>query len=386
VSSGAAGSGVADSGVATISAGEMKWRESAEALAAVDAIFADGGVQHGRRQALAGTWAGGERVKRVRASQAKSPVRRRAAVPGVVRVPGWEKFAWLHAGFSTRLGGATEVYAGGQPQDLNLGWTRDDDAAIVAENRRRFMREVTGTARGSVVKAFELTTVRQTHSPVVRLIEEDHGTLATAEGHAQLRGDAVMTDVLGILAAVSTADCIPVLLVDPKRRVVAAFHAGWRGTLKRIVERGVGTMQLRYGSQPKDLLAAIGPGIGACCYAVGEDVRHEFESQFAYASQLFSEVYDSDPVREKYPLLFLTARAPGHSNIGPQIHIDLWEANRQQLLDAGLRAKNITVIGECSGCTREKDGRRRYFSHRMEHGFTGRMLSVVGISEAAGEV
>jgi len=160
---------------------------------------------------------------------------------------------------------------------------------------------------------------------------------------------------------------------------VAAFHAGWRGTLGRIVERGIGRMRLRYGSRPEDLIAAIGPSISACCYSVGEEVRHEFESQFAYAPQLFSEVYDSDPVKEKYPLLFLTARAPGHSNIGPQVHLDLWEANRRQLLDAGLREKNISVIGECTACTRIKNGRLKYYSHRGESGFAGRMMGVIGI-------
>jgi YfiH family protein len=194
-----------------------------------------------------------------------------------------------------------------------------------------------------------------------------------------LRGDALMTRQRGLLLGIQTADCVPVLIADTKTRAVAAFHAGWRGTLARIVERGVGTMRLEFGSQPKNLIAAIGPAIGACCYSVGEEVRHEFESQFAYAPELFSEVYDSDPVRDKYPMLFLTARAPGHSNIGPQIHLDLHEANRRQLLDAGVKAKAITVVGECTACARLRDGRRKYFSHRAEHGFTGRMLSAIGV-------
>ena len=212
-----------------------------------------------------------------------------------------------------------------------------------------------------------------------------HPEFSTADGRAVLRGDALMTRQRGLLLGIQTADCVPVLIADTKTRAVAAFHAGWRGTLARIVERGVGTMRLEFGSQPQNLIAAIGPAIGACCYSVGEEVRHEFESQFAYAPELFSEVYDSDPVRDKYPMLFLTARAPGHSNIGPQIHLDLHEANRRQLLDAGLRAKAITVVGECTACARLRDGRRKYFSHRAEYGFTGRMLSAIGVVGSTGK-
>jgi hypothetical protein len=189
----------------------------------------------------------------------------------------------------------------------------------------------------------------------------------------------MMTAEPGILLAIQTADCIPVLIADRRRRAVAAFHAGWRGTLKRIVETGVGRMRLEFGSRPEDLVAAIGPGIGQCCYAVGEEVRAEFESQFSYAAELFCDVYNSNPVREKYPLLFLTARAPGHSNIGPSLHLDLVEANRRQLLDAGLKADAISVVGDCTSCRTD-----RYFSYRAEHGFTGRMFSVIGIRRSWG--
>ena len=220
---------------------------------------------------------------------------------------------------------------------------------------------------------------------MIRVVEaEDRAQparLQTADGRAVLRGDGMMTNVPGVFLGIQTADCVPVLVADVRRRAVAAFHAGWRGTLARIVERGIGTMRLRYGSRPRDLVAAIGPSIGPCCYAVGEEVRHEFESQFAYARELFSEVYDSDPVRERYPLLFLTARAPGHSNIGPQIHLDLWQANRRQLLDAGVPARRITVIGECTACAGLGTASgRKYFSHRAESGFTGRMMAVIGVA------
>ena len=264
----------------------------------------------------------------------------RAKSRGGVGADGLGEVWWLRHGFSTRAGGVSSIYGEGS---LNLGFTKEDDAANVAENRRRFAASRGGCGTGKLV------TLRQIHSGLIRVVEAGDGALEgrleTAEGRAVLRGDGMMTDVPGVMLGVQVADCVPVLVADVRRRAVAAFHAGWRGTLKRIVERGIGTMRLRYGSRPEDLIAVVGPSIGACCYSVGEEVRHEFESQFAYAPELFSEVYDSDPVREKYPLLFLTARAPGHSNIGPQIHLDLWEANRRQLLDAGLKAKRITVVG-----------------------------------------
>ncbi len=254
---------------------------------------------------------------------------------------------------------------------------------MVAENRLRFLDAVTdaATAGGTL----PLLTVRQIHSGLIRTVEGTPAAAAsrmiTAEGRPTLRGDALMTASPGLMLGVITADCVPVLLADTRTRAVAAFHAGWRGTLARIVERGVGSMRLQFGSRPEDLVAAIGPAIGACCFAVGEEVRFDFESQFRYSPALFSEVYDSDPVRDKYPLLFLTARAPGHSNIGPQIHLDLIEANRRQLLDAGVPEAGISVPAECTACTRLKNGRRKYFSHRAEHGFTGRMLSVIGAVE-----
>lgn len=364
----------------------MDWAESAEAIAEVDELLAQVGLDHGRRKTRAGAGKRGEQPARASKSalEPQKTVRRAAGrVVPVVRAVGWEKYAWLRHGFSTRAGGVSRIYGQGS---LNLGWTQQDDPANVARNRSRFLGQVVlgqvvlGQAAGGAPA--RLLTLRQIHSGLIRTVETvdaaDRG-LETPDGRAVLRGDGMMTDAPGVMLAIQVADCVPVLVADVRRRAVAAFHAGWRGTLKRIVERGIGTMRLRYGSRPEDLVAAVGPAIGACCYAVGEEVRHEFESQFAYAEQLFREVYDSDPVREKYPLLFLTARAPGHSNIGPQIHLDLWEANRRQLLDAGLKASRITVIGECTACTRIQGGGLKYFSHRGESGFTGRSMGVVGI-------
>lgn len=349
--------------------------EGAEAIDEVDRLLAAVGMGHGRRKTLAGTWKGGER--RSRATRRADQGRAAGNKIEVVRAAAWERYGWLRHGFSTRSGGVSSIYSqGARGGSLNLGWTKEDVAASVSENRRRFLREVEG-GRG------KLLTLRQFHSGINHIVEAGdwalEGRLETADGRAVLRGDGAMTDVAGVMLGVQVADCVPVLVADVRRRAVAAFHAGWRGTLARIVERGIGRMRLRYGSLPDDMVAVVGPSIGACCYSVGEDVRFEFASQFAYAPKLFSEVYDSDPVRDRYPLLFLTARAPGHSNIGPQIHLDLWEANRRQLLDAGVMAKRITVLGECTACARV-GAQLKYFSHRGESGFAGRMMGVVGVA------
>jgi YfiH family protein len=295
----------------------------------------------------------------------------RVAANGVqwLAVPAWEKpgrlnLKWLWHGFSTRRGGASRAYcADGAPGELNLGFTPSDDRETVVRNRRLLAEAVSGDP------VMPLVTLRQIHSSLIL-------TAGAADACRELpwKGDGMTTDEPGLLLGIQTADCIPVLVADRKRRVVAAFHAGWRGTVKRIVENGIGRMRLLYGCRPEDLIAAIGPGVGACCYAVGEEVLSGFESQFAYARELFREVYSTDPVRNKYPMLFLTQRAPGHSPIGPSLHLNLVEANRRQLLAAGLKPRSIQSIGGCTSCQREM-----FFSHRASQGHAGRMMSVIGI-------
>jgi YfiH family protein len=282
-------------------------------------------------------------------------------------IPGWD-LPWLWAGFSTRKGGLSRAYCPDDaPGELNLGFTaapdREVDRETVLRNRRLLAEAVTSDP------STPLISLRQFHSN--RIVHAVGADAARKQPH---RADGQMTAEPGLLLAIQTADCIPVLVADRKRRVVAAFHAGWRGTLKRIVESGVGSMRLAFGSQPQDLIAAIGPGIGLCCYSVGEEVLSEFESQFMYAHDLFREVYDTDPVRRKYPMLFLTQRAPGHSPIGPSLHVDLIEANRRQLLAAGLEPQSIQIVGGCTQCHTEL-----FFSHRASHGHTGRMMAVIGI-------
>lgn len=184
----------------------------------------------------------------------------------------------------------------------------------------------------------------------------------------------MVTNLPGVALAIQTADCFPVLLVDTRNKAVGAFHAGWRGTVQRIVEKGLGTMRREYGTQPQDVHAVIGPGIQKCCYEVGEELRSQFESQFPYAQALFHEVQESDPVREKYPMLFMNARAPGHGDQCIKLHLDLQEANRRQLIEAGVPRTQITALPCCTACNT-----KTFFSHRAEKGKTGRMLAVVGI-------
>lgn len=267
---------------------------------------------------------------------------------------------WLVHGFSTRTGGFSRVYGG---KTFNLGFTGKDSKAAVERNREAFLRKL-GAVGGK--KLWPLVTLRQIHSDLIHYVIEPPATT--------LVGDGLIADTPNLLLGIQTADCLPVILVDKKRKAVGVFHAGWRGTIKRIVEKGAGLMRLHFGTLPRDLEAGIGPGIHSCCYEVGEEVRDQFESQFEYAAGLFHEVQESDPVREKYPLLFLTARAPGHSVLPRKIFLDLIEANRRQLLAIGVPAKNISASPLCTSCNP-----KLLFSHRADKGTTGRTMGVAGI-------
>jgi YfiH family protein len=267
---------------------------------------------------------------------------------------------WLVHGFSTRAGGYSRVYEG---KALNLGFTKEDSRSAVERNRGAFLRKLGAVTNG---RPWPLITLRQIHSDLIHCID--------GMPDKQLAGDGLISLKPGVLLAIQTADCLPVILVDGKLHAVGVFHAGWRGTVKRIVEKGVGEMQRWFGTEPRNIRAAIGPGVHGCCYEVGPEVRTQFESQFAYAPGLFHEVTESDPVREKYPLLFLTARAPGHSELPKKLLLDLVAANRRQLIAAGVPAKNITASPLCTSCRTDL-----LFSYRAEKGVTGRMMGVVGI-------
>lgn len=290
------------------------------------------------------------------------PASSKAKLPPKIKIlqaPSLARIPWLVHGFSTRQGGWSRVYGG---NSLNLGFTSDDSRAAVLRNRQAL---VSSFGRGRK-PGWELATLRQVHSDLIHLTSRKPQHLPA--------GDGMITAEAGLLLAVLTADCLPVIVVDPKHRAVGVFHAGWRGTVKRIVQKGVGEMRKHFGSNPAQLRAAIGPGIRNCCYQVGPEVRDTFAAQFAYGSGLFRETKERNDIHERYPLLFLTARAPGHSELPKKIFLDLAEANRRQLLDAGIPAKNTSDMGLCTSCKTDL-----FFSHRAEKGRTGRMMAVVGI-------
>ncbi len=271
----------------------------------------------------------------------------------ILQVPALAKIPWLIHGFSTRQGGVSLLEG---EKVLNLGFTEWDSRENVLENRRRFQ-----SALGAA--DFQLISLQQIHSDVIHLFDA-----APAE---PCRGDASATSCPGLLLGVQTADCVPILLVDPKKRAVAAVHAGWRGTLQRIVVKAIGKMQMQFNTKPVDLIAAIGPSIGGCCYEVGTEVATQFLSQFDDAPEYFDEFRTGD---EPNPIQWLNMMPPGHQPPPKNVLLDLRKANRSQLLGAGLRPQSIFVSDLCTACRRDL-----LFSYRKEGPQSGRLMSVIGI-------
>jgi YfiH family protein len=176
-----------------------------------------------------------------------------------------------------------------------------------------------------------MASLKQIHSNLFLVAERPSGCAG--------EGDALLTARPGWAVSVRTADCLPILLADPVRRAVAAVHAGWRGTAARVAASALEGMRAHYGTRAEHVIAAIGPGIGACCYRVGAEV----------------------------------ARLFGRTEAGC---IDLAEANRCQLRDAGVREERIEVLAACTYCDAA-----RFYSYRREGERAGRMISFIRVAE-----
>lgn len=287
----------------------------------------------------------------------------------VLQSPALAGFDWLVHGFSTKAGGVSEF---GGARVLNLGFTEWDSRANVRKNRARFQ-----AALGAA--GMRLTLLRQIHSDIV------HEFPARADGTP--RGDALITRAPGLLLAVGTADCVPILLADARRRAVAAIHAGWRGTLARIAEKTLGRMRMSFGTSPADVVAITGPAIGGCCYEVGPEVVQAFAAKFPNAAEWFAQVSEGPLGKTATfeniaageapnPLKWLWQTPPGHDPPPPALRLDLVAANRSQLVAAGVPAANIFTSPLCTACRTDI-----LFSYRRERPHTGRLLGVIGIRE-----
>jgi len=212
----------------------------------------------------------------------------------------------------------------------------------VLKNRQRLVRSVSGME-------LPVAILRQLHSD--RVFKASKAQLADPP-----QGDGWVSAEPELLVAIQTADCLPVLLVDAQQRVVAAVHAGWRGTVQRIAAKAVHRMQTEFGSHPGNCLAVVGPAIRRCCYEVGEEVIEAFAKEFQRSAGFFSATPRSKATRSNSQC------------------VDLAEACRSQLLDAGMVAEKIFTDGPCTACEKE-----RFFSHRADAGRAGRMMSVIGI-------
>ena len=264
---------------------------------------------------------------------------------------------WLVHGFSTRPGG-TSILAG--TPALNLGFTEWDEREHVAANRAKFT-EVLST------REMPLLTLRQFHSDVI--------CVAAGASAEASKADSLMTSTPGLLLAVQTADCVPILLADTRRRVVAAIHAGWRGTLARITVKALGRMQMEFGTRPRNVVAVLGPAIGRCCYEVGPEVGQAFAAQFPSAADWFDGPFEQlSHGEEPLWLPWLTMMPPGHVPPPPRVKLDLRASNRWQLIDAGVPERQIFASSLCTACRTDL-----LFSYRREGAQTGRLMTVIGI-------
>jgi YfiH family protein len=310
-----------------------------------------------------------KRSARKRSNKNESWILRRRRELQVLENPRLAQFDWLVHGFSTRPGGASESKPnqdGGEPPSekiLNLGFTDWDTRDRVLKNRQDFF---------AALKASKMRVIalRQIHSDIVQVVNSSN---SEPSGDA-LKGDALITNVPDLLLAVQTADCVAILLAD-KKRAIAAIHAGWRGTLQRIAEKALGRMQMEFGTRPQDVIAALGPAIGQCCFEVGPEVVAEFAAKFPEASEWFRGPFNSLARGDNDPnwLPWLTMRPPGHPLPEPRAHLDLIAANRAILTNAGVSPGNISSSGFCTACRTDL-----FFSYRRER-ITGRMMAAIGI-------
>lgn len=244
----------------------------------------------------------------------------------------------IRHGFSTRFGGVSEPPF----NSLNLGVKTADQKERVVANRKRFCDAV-GVAFAHVV------TAQQVHGDRIAIVAAADRGRGHADYTAAIAGtDALITNVPGVPLMLFFADCVPVLIADPIQKAIGVSHAGWKGTVAKIAQKTVLAMQAHFGTRPGDCLVGIGPSIGPCCYEVDRTVIDPLSQNFSEWQKLVSP------------------RSADHWQL------NLWEANRVQLLEIGVLPENIVISGICTACNTAL-----FYSHRAEKGQTGRMGALI---------
>ena len=255
--------------------------------------------------------------------------------------PEFEKIPGFVHGFSTRLGGVSEgIYS-----SMNLSFTRGDKEEAVRENYNRI-----SAALGFSPE--DIVTSDQTHTANVRVITaEDRGNGIT-KPRPYTDVDGLRTNVPGLVLATFYADCVPLYFADPVHKAVGLSHSGWRGTAAGIGAVTVKELQKHYGTRPEDIYAAVGPSICQDCYEVSEDVILEFQKTFS--RELWKDIF--------------------YRKENGKYQLNLWEANRQILLGAGILPEHISMPNLCTCCNPEF-----LYSHRASQGKRGNLGAFLGI-------
>ena len=257
-----------------------------------------------------------------------------AGVP-FLSYPMFEETGIVNHGFSTRFGGVSKgCYA-----TMNISTTRGDDPAAVAENCRRM-------AKALGVEVEDFTYTQQTHTTNVVVVK------AEDKGKRFAETDGMITNVPGICLVTFYADCVPLYFVDPVKKVIGLSHSGWRGTVGKIGKMTVEKMTAEYDCDPKDILAAIGPSICQNCYEVSEDVIERFKENFD--EHLWQDLF--------------------YQKENGKYQLDLWEANHQIFLEAGIKEEHIAVTNVCTHCNPEV-----LFSHRTTGNARGNVSAFLAL-------
>lgn len=254
---------------------------------------------------------------------------------GYIKFPALEQIEFIRHGFSTRLGGVSER----EYSSMNLSYTRGDRKENVDENYKRIC-----TALDMDVEKLVLSD--QVHDTVVYHAKDEDVQGKELETKKLQAIDGLVTDTRGIVLCTSYADCVPLFFVDTKQKAIGLSHSGWRGTVGKMGQKTVEKMKQEFGTEPKDIIAVIGPSICQDCYEVSEDVADEFV-----------KILDETQLKT-----VLDKKENG------KYQLNLWEANRYLLMGAGIPEENITVSNVCTCCNSDI-----LFSHRKTNGRRGNL-------------